>query len=172
MTHTITALFDNRHDAEAAQERLKQSSVDASHIHIHDKSSAGYDDDTGSSPSTGSSTGSGQGATGIWQKIRNVFLPHEDRHAYEEGVRRGGYLLSADVDDDAVGAAVQVLEEADTVDIDDRASEWRASGWDAAPSLTDTLLNEDGSTRAIGRRDLDRGHGRVRSYTDAPFSQD
>lgn len=46
MTRTITALFDDRKDAEAAQERLKQSRVDADHIRIHDKSSDGYNETT------------------------------------------------------------------------------------------------------------------------------
>ena len=42
MTRTITALFDKRSDAEAAEARLKAANVDASHISIHDQSSAGF----------------------------------------------------------------------------------------------------------------------------------
>ena len=42
MSSTITALFDSRADAEAAKDRLKSARIDADHIHIHDKSSAGY----------------------------------------------------------------------------------------------------------------------------------
>jgi hypothetical protein len=37
MTRTITALFDDRSDAEAAKARLSQSRVDADHVRIHDK---------------------------------------------------------------------------------------------------------------------------------------
>ena len=69
----------------------------------------------------------------MWGSIKHAFLPDEDRHTYEEGVRRGGFLLTADVDDSNVDAAVKVLEEANTVDIDDRAQQWRSSGWDYAP---------------------------------------
>lgn len=111
MTRTITALFDDRSGAEAAQERLKQSRVDADRIRIHDKTSDGYNETTRSTHED----------RGIWASIKNAFLPDHDRHTYEEGVRRGGFLLTADVDDDAVGAAVSVLEEANTVDIDERA---------------------------------------------------
>ena len=39
-------------------------------------------------------------------------------------------MLTADVDEDDVARAVQVLEEAGSVDVDDRASQWRQSGWD------------------------------------------
>ena len=73
-------------------------------------------------------------APGMWASIKNAFLPDEDRHTYEEGVRRGGFLLTADVSEDQVDAAVRVLEEADTVDMDDRSQQWRSSGWDYAPA--------------------------------------
>ncbi|HEX8421500.1 MAG TPA: DUF2382 domain-containing protein [Sphingomonas sp.] len=120
MSSTITALFDTRAEAEAAKERLKSARVDADHIHIHDKSSTGYKE-------TGYSTHEDRG---FWDSIKNAFVPDEDRHTYEEGVRRGGALLTADVDDDCVDEAVRVLEDAGTIDIDDRSSQWRSSGWD------------------------------------------
>ena len=174
MTRTITALFDERNDAEAAQERLKQSRVDADHIRIHDKTSDGYSETTSSTHED----------RGIWASIKNAFLPDHDRHTYEEGVRRGGFLLTADVDDDSVGEAVNVLEEANTVDIDERAESWRSSGWDyepaeaaataasygldASPDRAFAASGDDvrlANTSSIyGRRDLDRGSSRVRSY--------
>jgi uncharacterized protein YjbJ (UPF0337 family) len=178
MTRTITALFDDRSDAEAAQDRLKQSRVDADHIRIHDKSSEGYSE-------TSRSTHEDRG---IWASIKNAFLPDEDRHTYEEGVRRGGYLLTADVDDDAVADAVRVLEEANTVDIDERAGAWRSSGWDYEPGEAAATAASYGvgssadrsftpaddfasSTPSIyGRRDLDRGSSRVRSYGNDPYT--
>ena len=120
MATTITALFDTRAEAEAARERLKTARVDADHVHIHDKSSSGYKEN-------GYSTHQDRG---FWDTIKNSFVPDEDRHTYEEGVRRGGALLTADVDDDCVDEAVRILEEANTVDIDDRSSQWRSSGWD------------------------------------------
>lgn len=178
MTRTITAFFDDRSDAEAAQERLKQSNVHADFVRIHDKSSEGYSE-------TSRSTHDDRG---IWASIKNAFLPDEDRHIYEEGVRRGGYLLTADVDDDAVGDAVRVLEEANTVDIDERANTWRSSGWDYDAATTGAAsagagldsrhdrtfgkvgddLTPVGTRPGYGTRDLDRGSSRVRSYgTDA-----
>lgn len=123
MTRTITALFDKRSDAEAAEARLKAANVDAGHISIHDQSSAGYS-------ATQHSTHTDMG---MWASIKNAFLPDEDRHTYEEGVRRGGFLLTADVGEEHIDDAVRVLEEADTVDIDERADQWRQSGWDYAP---------------------------------------
>jgi uncharacterized protein (TIGR02271 family) len=120
MSNTITAMFDSRADAEAAKDRLKAANVDADNVHVHDKSSAGYKE-------AGYSTHQDRG---MWDSIKNAFLPDEDRHTYEEGVRRGGAVLTADVDDDHVDEAVRVLEGAGSIDIDDRAGQWRSSGWE------------------------------------------
>jgi uncharacterized protein YjbJ (UPF0337 family) len=176
MTRTITALFDARSDAEAAKARLEQSNVDADHIHIHDKTSSGYNE-------TGNST---HAEPGIWASIKNAFLPDHDRHTYEEGVRRGGVLLTADVSEDTVGDAVRVLEDAATVDIDARAESWRESGWnyEAAAGVAggDTRSRSDLATfdanaqqdlsdepSIYGRRELDRGSARARSYVQEPY---
>jgi len=187
MATTITALFDNRSDAEAAKQRLQSARVDIDHIHLHDKSSTGYRD-------TGYSDHDDRG---FWDSIKNAFAPDEDRHTYEEGVRRGGTLLTADVDDDCIDEAVRILEEAETVDIEDRANQWRSSGWDYAGAGTgvgatgtagaavgastavgfgtETNRIELSSEReevipiveenlVVGKRDVSRGGVRVRSY--------
>jgi uncharacterized protein (TIGR02271 family) len=185
MTRTITALFDHRADAQAAENRLKAANVDASHISIHDKSSSGFH-------ATGRSTTQDPG---MWASIKNAFVPDEDRHTYEEGVRRGGFLLTADVDDDSVDAAVRVLEESDSIDVDDRSQQWRSSGRDHAPEAamaTGTAAAAYGSDRGVGstdvageqsipiieeslvvgKREVDRGGARVRSYvTQTPVHE-
>jgi uncharacterized protein (TIGR02271 family) len=188
MSSTITAMFDSRADAEAAKARLLSANVDAEHVHVHDKSSAGYRDE-------GYSTHQDRG---VWDSIKNAFLPDEDRHTYEEGLRRGGVLLTADVDDDRVDEAVRVLDEAGSIDVDERAGQWRSSGWDyAGTSGNASALGAIGSAgtaagsneRAIGseqeevipvveeqlvvgKRDVNRGGVRVRSYvTEVPVHE-
>ena len=188
MSSTITAMFDSRSDAEAAKARLQSANLDADHIHIHDKSSPAHRE-------KGYSTHEDRG---IWDSIKNAFVPDEDRHTYEEGLRRGGVLLTADVDDDCVDEAVRVLEEANSIDIDDRSNQWRSSGWDyAAPAAGarsalggfDTDTGNDGDRLrgtsgqeevipiveeqlVVGKRDVGRGGVRVRSYvTETPVSE-
>ena len=202
MSSTITAMFDSRSDAEAAKARLESANVDAEHVHIHDKTSSGHREQ-------GYSTHEDRG---VWDSIKNAFLPDEDRHTYEEGLRRGGVLLTADVDDDRVDEAVRVLEGAGSIDIDDRSSQWRSSGWDyAAPAAgvgtgaahgafgsnapaigggDDRAMGEVGSTNhvgssereevipvveeqlVVGKRDVNRGGVRVRSYvTETPVHE-
>jgi uncharacterized protein (TIGR02271 family) len=188
MTRTITALFDERTDAEAAKNRLAIANVDAGHVSIHDKTSPGFH-------ATGRSTTQD---VGMWGSIKNAFLPDEDRHTYEEGVRRGGFLLTADVGEEHIDEAVRVLEAAGTVDIDDRAEQWRSSGWDYAPEAavgTGAMTGGASAFRSnqpddstdvageqsipiveeqlvVGKREVDRGGARVRSYvTEIPVHE-
>ncbi|MGX4644399.1 YsnF/AvaK domain-containing protein [Massilia sp. SYSU DXS3249] len=188
MSRTLTALFDTRADAEAGRQRLRDALVDADHIRIHDKSSigtAGY---------------SSHSEPGMWASIRNAFLPDEDRHVYEEGVRRGGFLLTADVAEHEIDDAIRALDHAEgnSVDIDERASQWRSEGWtpptaggamagSAAGAAGEQRLRtsghvgDDGDAERIqvveerlivGKREVERGGVRVRSYvTEAPVHE-
>lgn len=184
MSRTITALFDDKQDADAAKARLEQSNVQASHVSVHDKTSAGYSD-------TAYSTGK---EPGFWGSVKHAFLPEEDRHTYEEGIRRGGYVLTADVSEDQIDDAVRVLEESNSIDIDDRSKQWREQGW--AYGLTDSGPGYAASEKSsgagygsgaqegeqvipiveeeliVGKREVDRGGARVRSYvTETPVHE-
>ena len=181
MSRTITALFDSRSDAEAGQERLMAAGVDTDNVRIHDSAAAGR---SGDAYSTGSEPG-------IWSSIKNAFLPDDDRHTYEEGVRRGGYLLSADVDENEVDEAVAALEQANCVDIEERSQSWRNEGWtppaatrpamfggaDRAPASTDRTAGQDHidiveEELVVGKREVERGGVRVRSYvTETPVHE-
>jgi uncharacterized protein (TIGR02271 family) len=198
MSRTLTALFDTRADAEAGRQRLLDAHLDADHVRIHDKSSigeAGY---------------SSHSEPGMWASIKNAFLPDEDRHIYEEGVRRGGFLLTADIDEHQPDEAVRALDHAsvNSIDIDQRSAQWRSEGWTppvagaalagsaagaatsgiAASSLGSQGIGEDlratanvGDTQRIqlveeqlvvGKREVERGGVRVRSYvTEQPVQE-
>ena len=120
MSRTLTALFDSRADAEAAKARLQASSIDISGVHVHDQQSTGYNE---------SSAYSTNENKGFWSNLKGAFLPDEDRHTYEEGIKRGGALLTAEVDESDADEAVRILESADSIDLDDRTSNWKQSGW-------------------------------------------
>jgi len=186
MSNTITALFDQRSDAEAAAQKLKAASIDANHIQLHDKASSGFSEDAYST----------QKDPGIWGKIKNAFMPDEDRHTYEEGLRRGGTLLTVDVEEDQTDDVLRVLEESNGVDVNDRSEQWRSSGWEngssavgvgaspATGSGASPVVGSAATTRTdvqagaaneevipiveeellVGKRQVDRGGARVRSY--------
>lgn len=151
MSRTITALFDTKADADAGAERLRQAGVDAGHVSVHDHSTHKTDGDYSTTTDKG-----------LWASLRNAFVPHEDRHTYEEGIRRGGFLLSADVDDDKTPAAVKALEEANSVDLDARSQQWRSDGWDYAAPSSD--IDEADEGKLYGSREADVGGSRFRSY--------
>lgn len=151
MSRTITALFDTRADADAGAERLRLAGIDATHVTVHDQLTH-----------KASETYSTSKDRGFWASIKNTFLPREDRHAYEEGVRRGGFLLTADVDDDSTPAAVQALEEANSVDLDARSAQWRSEGWTYAGGA-DVFDDADEAT-LYGSRETGIGGTRYRSY--------
>lgn len=149
MSKTITAMFDTRADAEAARQRLVTAGIGADDVHVVDKSTAGYSADR--RPTTSEDKG-------IWASIKGVFLPDEDRHTYEEGIHRGGAVLTAHVADDRADEAVHVLDDANSVDLDGRTQDWSASGWNnpiAAPMAMGGM-ERDTDRGTTGRADMDR----------------
>ena len=208
----ITAFFDKREDANEAVERLKSSGVPGSAIKLTEGSQGG---ETGNMGSGGGATPAGIGGTsttghsrpreeqGFWASLADLFLPEEDTHTYAEGLRRGGYLVSARVSDAHYERALDILDDEGTINLDERASTWRSEGWTpgasgyGSPSASGTmdragpegsrLGGVSGRTGAasaetsrhqgeeaipvtqeqlrVGKREIEHGRVRVRSYT-------
>lgn len=155
MSRTVTALYDTRAEAEAAMERL------ASEVNLKNVDIVAQD-----------------GGTDAQGGLDELYLSDEDRHAYGEGLRRGGYLLTAHVktgeDPDRI---IQLLEESSTVDLDERQESWRSDGWQPF-SGAGASAGAAGSGNAVeeqripvveeqlrvGKREVARGGARVRSY--------
>ncbi len=181
MSRTVTSLFDSRPEAEEAKTRLISSRIDTGRVRIIDQSSAG--------------SGTMQakpGQQGFMAALKDLFMPDEDRHAYAEGISRGGYLVCAEVDEHQADEAIRILEQSNSVDFDQRQDEWRQSGWQgfagatsglatpaAAPAPAATLsARAESSARTVqeehipiveeelrvGKREVARGGARVRSY--------
>lgn len=96
--------------------------------------SGGTASGTGTSTSSGYSTTSTSGTTtsggtGFWESLKDMFLPEEDRHVYAEGLSRGGYLLTVTTTEANYERILDILEHEGTVDVSQRESEWRKSGW-------------------------------------------
>jgi stress response protein YsnF len=108
MSRTVTALYDTRQEAEAARQRLS-SAVDVDKVKIIDQNSG-----------EGGSSGS----------LGNLYLSNDDRHAYGEGLRRGGFLLCAEVESgEDHERIIQLLEESASVDLEERQESWKSEGW-------------------------------------------
>jgi hypothetical protein len=88
----------------------------------------------------GAAAGAGVGAVsgGIIEAMTGAGVSKEDAHLYAEGVRRGGTLVVARVDEDQVGLAESIMRQHNPVDSAMRRTAYRDAGWkafdpDAAP---------------------------------------
>ena len=83
----------------------------------------------------------GGAATGtIVGALKEAGHTDDEAHVYSEGVRRGGTLLSARVDDSLVSDAEAALDRNRSVDATTRGTSYRQDGWsrfdDTAPAYT------------------------------------
>lgn len=163
----VTAFFDSRSDADAAIERIVAEGVSRNDIRVVD----GRDDTT---------TADKHEDKGFFEMLGDLFMPDEDRATYAEGLHRGGYLVSLTVMAHNRDRVLDILDDEGTVDMDAREQSWRSEGWTgdqyndgAAPAAT-TMPREpnvvDGTIEIIeeqiriGKREVDHGRVRVRSY--------
>ena len=162
--HTFTALYDRQADAEAVQAELERLGiVDIDHG-LHGGETAAYEDD----------------ATGPFAG-RGVAPPEADRHIYKEATRRGGFLLTVNVDDAEADRVHQLLEGSNAVDIEERERAMKASGFvPPAPMAAPSRMAGDDEPIPVveerlnvGKRQVDRGGVRVRSYVSkTPVSEE
>jgi uncharacterized protein (TIGR02271 family) len=117
----VTAFFDSRSDAENAVERLANAGVPRDNIRFMPGDERDPPDDAGASTRTET--------RGFWDSLGDWLLPDEDRSAYAEGLRRGGFLISVSASDDQYERVIDILDDEGTIDLDERAESWRSEGW-------------------------------------------
>lgn len=157
MLRTLAALFDTEREAQDAEAGLARRGIGSDRVTL------------------------------VQDATRGLTVPTEDRATYEEGLRRGGILLLARVEDAEVEAVIVVLEKTGAVDLDARERDWRAQGWTggsgastAAPGAASTDTRATAGTEAqeqaipvfeerlvVGKRDVARGTVRVRVHVRA-----
>jgi len=100
--------------------------------------------------------GAGVGAVtgGLVGALTGLGIPEAEAGYYAEGVRRGGVLVTAQVPEDSVNWAMDILDRYNPVDIEERVGLWKQRGWSNfdpnAPSYTVDSLNQE---RAAYRAD-------------------
>jgi stress response protein YsnF/uncharacterized membrane protein len=73
--------------------------------------------------------GIGAAAGGTIGALTDLGVPEEEAHYYAEGVRRGGVLVAVETDDQRADRAAEIMERAGAIDVEERATHWRQSGW-------------------------------------------
>lgn len=178
----IVAVFESQQAAETARSGLLELGLQPDHISIVDQRSSQHSVQTPAARGT------------FWAHLKEMFMLDEDRSTLEEGIRRGGYVVVATVDDARADEAISRLESAGAIDLNEREDQWRAAGWtgaghtpdrqrqsDLADTTVDTTAPAAAPTRTtsdaeqeripvieerlrVGKREVNRGTVRVRSY--------
>jgi len=91
--------------------------------------------------------GVGAAAGGLLGALVDLGVPEEEAGYYAEGVRRGGALVTAHVDDNRLDKARNILQQYNPVNINNRAAEWKKAGWtgynkDAKPYTAEEVRAE------------------------------
>jgi uncharacterized protein (TIGR02271 family) len=148
MSTIITGLFDNQQEAVQAQEAMQAQGIPLNQITL-----------TNQTGSQGGSTREGN----WWDRLKEMFgvgVHQEDLPYYHEGLQRGGTLVSVRADENRADDVAGVFADCNAVDIDTRAQEWKAAGWNPDEQIAIPVVEEE---IAIGKRQVRRGG--VRIYT-------
>ena len=160
---TYTALYDNRADAESMQAELqKLGIVDADGHSLHGGESYAAEQN-------------------IFAGGKGVVPPEPDQHLYHEALKRGGYLLTVNVDEQYADRVHTMLEGSPAVDVEAREQQYRKEGVLPAVAATapaampkaaapktdrvgDDTIQLVEEKLVVGKRQVERGGVRVRSY--------
>lgn len=98
----------------------------------------------------------GGAAGGMVGAMMESGVPEKDAHVYAEGVRRGGSVVTAKVEDDKVAASQAILNGSRSVDLADRRTKYTSEGWSqfdekADPYTPEQIAAERGRYRAEPR---------------------
>jgi uncharacterized protein (TIGR02271 family) len=88
----------------------------------------------------------GAATGGLLGALVDMGIPEEEAEYYTEGVRRGGTLVTVEAEDNMVDRVRDVMNRHNPVDVEERASQWRSSGWtgfdaNAKPYTSDQMTS-------------------------------
>lgn len=189
---TLTAFFRDRSDAEEAARELAEAGIAQDAIRLV----------PGTEPDSVAATDVDADRRGFWEALGDFFFPDDDREVYAEGLRRGGYLVTVNAaSEDQHSMALDILDDEGTIDVDEWSDTWRADGWTPSSTGLDRAATSTRASQAagmsedafaaeratgaddnvipvveerlnIGKRDVDSGTVRVRSYVvETPVSE-
>lgn len=128
MNHTVAAIFDSYGDAQSAMNALLNEGFTSADV----KLSPPDDSREARQRAVGESASSKEGWS-IGEFFRSLFgsdQHSDDAGMYAEAIRRGSYLVTIDAQSDSqADQAVDILMRFQPVDINNRAEQWRSSGW-------------------------------------------
>jgi hypothetical protein len=93
----------------------------------------------------GAGIGAGVGAVtgGLIGALIDLGIPENEAEYYAEGIRRGGTLVTVRTTEDLVDSVKDILDRYHPVDMEERSSEWRESGWSGFDPDADYDVDDD-----------------------------
>jgi uncharacterized protein (TIGR02271 family) len=123
--------------------------------------------------STAIGAGLGAAAGGLVGPLVDAGVPRPEAELYSEGVRRGGTLVTVNATDDMADRAMDIMNRFSVVDIDERSTSYRESGWqrfdaDAKPYTAEEIntFRSGYATNRTAKTDT-RARGRVDAGEEA-----
>ena len=179
---TILATFDDSKAAQSAIDQLIAQGFDRASVHLQTDSStepsganeAGLDEDKRGTLS------------GIGHFFSQLFGSDDASHAdnYSEAVRRGSSVVAVDASTDAeVEKATSLMNDMGSVDVEQRAAQWKRQGWKGFDPNAGRWSSDDEEfanqsvpviqeKMQVGTRAVDMGGLRViKRLTETPVSQ-
>lgn len=145
--NSVVGVYETYEDAQQASQAIVAAGIPNANVQITPKV-----DDTGTTTAgTSSYSDDYKDSGGISGFFRRLFGSDDDtvnHDVYAESVRRGHYVLTVDADtEDEASRAAEIMGQYNAVDIDERASQWKASGWtgydESAPRYTSDEIRQD-----------------------------
>ncbi|MEJ7931789.1 YsnF/AvaK domain-containing protein [Ramlibacter sp. AN1015] len=146
--HTVIGAFDDKTTAQRAVDRLLDAGFDRKDVHLEHKDASSTTATSGSTD-TRHEGGSG-GISGFFQSLFGTDDSSERYgDTYDEAVRRGSYVVVVDARSDSeADRASTLLDDLGAFDIDERANQWRSSGWTGGTTGTTGSTGMTGTTGA------------------------
>ena len=92
--HTVVGLFETRAKARLAKGELIRAHIASPNIVLYDRSTA---------------DSSRESERNLWESLRDSSGFADDRSFYEEGMRRGGTVISVRINDEQMDQATEIL---------------------------------------------------------------
>jgi uncharacterized protein (TIGR02271 family) len=176
VSNQVVAMFDTYDHARAARDALISAGIERSRIELLGRSVAEEDTSFRYERNEG----------GFWAAVKNMFMPDDESHLYAEGINRGHTMLVVRGPTGEQDRIISLLESQNPLDVETHAAQWRQSGWSgmyagqagsqtrqASSGLATSGTAGQGREEVIpvyqeqlrvGKREVDRGSVRVRSY--------
>lgn len=151
MHRNVTAIYRTFATADLVRQELTSLGIASSNIHLVPE----QNDPVGAEGTRADSRYSDQ--------LHDLHLPEEDLRTYQQSVRRGDYVVSAEVEEDQITRAQDIMRrpEEEAHNLDQRSDEFRDAEIDPYSDPGMNRRNDD----MMARRDADHVDPYTRSYT-------